>query len=83
MAPLRSVSELASIIERHTKTLEDELKGTPGAFSLAFGALPQVSLNPPVEAIRGELLETIDELRVRLLGPMGYLLGVLLPTVRI
>ncbi|KAI1396518.1 S-adenosyl-L-methionine-dependent methyltransferase [Hypoxylon fuscum] len=80
MAPLRSVSELASIIERHTKTLEDELKGTPGAFSLAFGALPQVSLNPPVEAIRGELLETIDELRVRLLGPMGYLLGVLLPT---
>ncbi|KAI1769896.1 S-adenosyl-L-methionine-dependent methyltransferase [Hypoxylon cercidicola] len=81
MAPLRSVSELASIIERHTQTVETELKGTPGTeFSLAFGAPPQINVPPSLEATRGELLETIDELRARLLGPLGYLMATLLPT---
>ncbi|XXG96414.1 hypothetical protein Hte_002696 [Hypoxylon texense] len=81
MAPLRSVSELASIIEKHTKTIEDGLKGTPAAeFSFAFGAPPQIHVATSLEATRDELLETIDELRARLLGPLGYLIATLLPT---
>ncbi|KAI1767039.1 S-adenosyl-L-methionine-dependent methyltransferase [Hypoxylon sp. FL1150] len=81
MTPLRSVSELASIIERQTKTIEDALKGTPGAeFSLAFGAPPQVQVPPSLEATRSELVETIDELRARILGPLGYLIATMLPT---
>ncbi|KAI1413649.1 S-adenosyl-L-methionine-dependent methyltransferase [Hypoxylon sp. FL1857] len=80
MAPLRPVSELASIIEHHTKALEDGLKGSPGGqFSLAFGAPPQTELPASLEATRGELLETIDELRARLLGPLGYLMVTLFP----
>ncbi|KAI1144307.1 S-adenosyl-L-methionine-dependent methyltransferase [Hypoxylon sp. FL0543] len=80
MAPLRPISELASIIERHTRTLEDGLKGSPGAqFSLAFGTPPQVELPAPLEATRSELLETIDDLRARLLGPLGYFLVTLFP----
>lgn len=82
MAPLRPVSELASIIERHTKTIEDALKGTPAAdFSLAFGAPPQAQVPPSLEATRSELVETIDELRARILGPLGNLMVTLLPTV--
>ncbi|KAI0180792.1 S-adenosyl-L-methionine-dependent methyltransferase [Hypoxylon sp. FL1284] len=81
MAPLRSVSELASIIQRQTQTIEDDVKGTPqGEFSLAFGAPPQINISPSLEATRDELLETIDELRARLLGPLGYLMATLLPT---
>ncbi|KAF3059436.1 6-hydroxytryprostatin B O-methyltransferase [Daldinia childiae] len=80
MAPLRSVSELASIVERDTRTLEDGLKRSPEAqFSLAFGAPPQIELSPTLGGTRDELLETIEELRIRLLGPMGYLLSFLLP----
>lgn len=83
MAPLRSVSELASVIERHTKALEDGLKYSPGAqFSLAFGAPPQVDVPASLEATRSELLETVDELRARLLGPLGYLMTTLFPVVR-
>ncbi|KAI8956621.1 S-adenosyl-L-methionine-dependent methyltransferase [Daldinia sp. FL1419] len=81
MASQRSVSELASIVEQHTRKLEDGLKGSPGGqFSLAFGAPPQVELSPALGATRDELLETIEELRVRLQGPMGYILSFLLPT---
>ncbi len=82
MAPLRSVSELASIIEHHTQAVEEGLKGTPESeFSLAFGAPLQIQVPPSLEATRGELLETIDELRARLLGPLGYLMATVLPTV--
>ncbi|KAI1803060.1 S-adenosyl-L-methionine-dependent methyltransferase [Daldinia bambusicola] len=80
MASLRSVSELASIIERNTRALEDGLKGSPGAqFSVAFGAPPQLELSPVLDGTRDELLETIEELRVRLQGPMSYLMSLILP----
>ncbi|KAI5863290.1 S-adenosyl-L-methionine-dependent methyltransferase [Durotheca rogersii] len=81
MAPLRPVSELASIIDRHTKTLENSLKGTPNAaFSLGLGAAPQIHFPGPLEATRGELLEALDELRARILGPVGYFMALLIPT---
>ncbi|KAI1469283.1 S-adenosyl-L-methionine-dependent methyltransferase [Daldinia caldariorum] len=80
MAPLRSVSELASIIERNTRTLEDGMKGSPGAqFSVSFGAPPLVGLSSALEGTHDELLETIEELRVRLQGPMGYFISFMLP----
>ncbi|KAI1103750.1 S-adenosyl-L-methionine-dependent methyltransferase [Jackrogersella minutella] len=81
MAPLRSISELASIIERNSRTIEDGLKGSPGAqFSFALGAPPQIDMPPPLETTRSELLETLDELRARLLGPLGYLMVSIFPT---
>ncbi|KAI2464707.1 S-adenosyl-L-methionine-dependent methyltransferase [Annulohypoxylon bovei var. microspora] len=81
MAPLRPISELASIIERNTRTIEDGLKGAPGAqLSLALGAPPQIELSPSLESTRSELLETLDELRTRLLGPLGYLFTLVYPT---
>ncbi|KAI2626775.1 S-adenosyl-L-methionine-dependent methyltransferase [Hypoxylon sp. NC1633] len=81
MAPLRSVSELASIIERHTRTIENGFKGTPASdFSLALGAPPQILIPPSLVATHSELIETLDELRARLLGPLGYLVSFLLPT---
>ncbi|KAI0594376.1 S-adenosyl-L-methionine-dependent methyltransferase [Biscogniauxia sp. FL1348] len=79
-APPRPVSELASLVEKHTRALEDSLKGTPGAaFSLALGAPALVKVPAEMEATRAELIETIDELRARILGPMGYLTAVTLP----
>ncbi|KAI1498673.1 S-adenosyl-L-methionine-dependent methyltransferase [Biscogniauxia marginata] len=80
MAPPRSISELASLAERHARALEDGVKGTPGDdFSLALGAPPLVRVPAPLEATRAELLETIDELRARVLGPLGFLNTVALP----
>ncbi|KAI1638099.1 S-adenosyl-L-methionine-dependent methyltransferase [Biscogniauxia mediterranea] len=76
----RPVSELASLVEKHTRALEDSLQGTPGAaFSLALGAPPLAKVPAEVEATRAELVEAIDELRARILGPMGYLTAVMLP----
>ncbi|KAI1491675.1 S-adenosyl-L-methionine-dependent methyltransferase [Biscogniauxia mediterranea] len=77
----RPVSELASLVEKHTRALEDSLQGTPGAaaFSLALGAPPLVKVPAEMEATRAELVEAIDELRARILGPMGYLTAVMLP----
>ncbi|KAK7755829.1 hypothetical protein SLS62_002114 [Diatrype stigma] len=81
MAPLRSISELASAIERSSQAIENGLKGTPGAdFSLALGAPPVLKLDPALEATRSELLETIDELRSRVLGPLGYFMATAWPT---
>ncbi|KAI1376873.1 S-adenosyl-L-methionine-dependent methyltransferase [Hypoxylon crocopeplum] len=81
MAPLRPVSELASIIEQHSRAIEDGLKGSPGAeFSLGLGAPMQANLGPSLEKARAELIETVDELRARILGPLGYLMAFLLPT---
>ncbi|KAI0881999.1 S-adenosyl-L-methionine-dependent methyltransferase [Annulohypoxylon maeteangense] len=81
MAPLRSISELATIIERNTRIIEDGLEGSPTAqFSLALGAPPQIELPHSLETTRGELLETLDELHSRLLGPLGHLLRLLFPT---
>ncbi|KAI0377154.1 S-adenosyl-L-methionine-dependent methyltransferase [Hypomontagnella monticulosa] len=80
MAPLRSISELASIVARDTKKLEDGLKGTPEAqFSLNLGAAPQIHISPSLEATRNELIENVDELRARLLGPLGYLMALMFP----
>ncbi|KAL7626526.1 hypothetical protein AAE478_003298 [Parahypoxylon ruwenzoriense] len=80
MTPSRPVSDFASIVERNTRTLEDSLRGSPGAdFSLAFGAPPQLDLSASLQATRGELLEAIDELRARILGPVGYFMTLLLP----
>ncbi|OTB17791.1 hypothetical protein K445DRAFT_364828 [Daldinia sp. EC12] len=81
MPTLRSVSELASIVERNTRIIEDGVKGSPGAqFSVAFGAPPQIELSPELGETRDELLETIEELRVRVQGPMAYLMSFILPT---
>ncbi|KAI1212152.1 S-adenosyl-L-methionine-dependent methyltransferase [Annulohypoxylon truncatum] len=81
MASLRPISELAIIIERNTRIIEDGLKGSPGAqFSLALGAPPQIELPHSLETTRGELLETLDELRSRVLGPLGYLFAQVFPT---
>ncbi|KAI1384763.1 S-adenosyl-L-methionine-dependent methyltransferase [Hypoxylon trugodes] len=80
MAPARPISELASIIERHSRTLENELKDSPiSKFSIEFGAPPQVEIPAVLEATRSELIETIDELRIRVLGPLGYLLTLMFP----
>ncbi|OTB01375.1 hypothetical protein M426DRAFT_64179 [Hypoxylon sp. CI-4A] len=81
MAPQQSLSELASTIEHGTRALEDGLKGSSAAtFSLSLGNPPQADLSPSLAATREELLETIDELRARLLGPLGNLMNVLMPT---
>ncbi|KAI1454009.1 S-adenosyl-L-methionine-dependent methyltransferase [Annulohypoxylon moriforme] len=81
MAPLRPISELATIIGRNARVLEDELKGSPKAdFSLALGVPPQIELPQSLETTRAELLESLDELRARLLGPLGYLLLLGYPT---
>ena len=73
MAPLRSISELASIIESCSRKIENGLKGTSGAeFSLALGTPPLIKLDPALEAARNEIIETTDELRARILGPVGY-----------
>ncbi|CAJ2513893.1 Uu.00g020120.m01.CDS01 [Anthostomella pinea] len=80
MASLRPISELGSLIQDHTRTIEDGMKGSPGGeFLTSFGSKPAQmpsSLAPP----RAELLETLDELRARLLGPMGYLTSLALPS---
>lgn len=84
MAPLRRISELTSAIERSSHVIENALKDTPGAdFSLALGAPPVLKLDPALEATRSELLETIDELRARILGPLGYFMTISWPTVSI
>lgn len=84
MSPLRPISELASIIEAQSRTIEDGLKGTPGGeLSLSFGAPPLLKLSPALEIARSEIIETIDELRARVLGPMGYLTTISWPIVRI
>ncbi|KAI0902010.1 S-adenosyl-L-methionine-dependent methyltransferase [Annulohypoxylon nitens] len=81
MAPLRPISELATIIERNTHVIEDGLKGSPAEnLSLAFGAPPQIELSHSLEATRGEILEALDELRARLMGPLGHLMLLVLPT---
>lgn len=80
--PVRSVSELSALIDAHTRAIEESLKGTPNeGLYLAAGGPPVVSLAPALQGKQGELLEAIDELRTRVLGPAGYLSHFLLPLV--
>ncbi|KAI0466836.1 S-adenosyl-L-methionine-dependent methyltransferase [Xylaria cf. heliscus] len=81
MASQRSISELATLIEKNTKVLEEGTKGQPGGdFSLSFSLPPvAVKLNPAQEAVRSETLEAVDELRARLLGPFLYMGSLGLP----
>ncbi|KAI1087125.1 S-adenosyl-L-methionine-dependent methyltransferase [Rostrohypoxylon terebratum] len=81
MAPLRPISELATIIERNTRIIEDGLKGSPAEnLSLSFGSPPQIELSHSLEATRAEILEALDELRARLMGPLGHLMLLVFPT---
>ncbi|KAI0017503.1 S-adenosyl-L-methionine-dependent methyltransferase [Xylariomycetidae sp. FL0641] len=80
MTPERPISELASLIQTHTSALEAGMKGQAGAeFSLAASAPLTSSLPPELEDSKAELLETLDELRARVLGPFGYMTALALP----
>ncbi|KAI1113842.1 S-adenosyl-L-methionine-dependent methyltransferase [Nemania sp. NC0429] len=81
MAPQKSVSELAALIHDKTQALEAEAKGQPGGdFSLAFTLPPApAQLGASLEAARHEIIEAIDELRARLLGPFAYMVSLTLP----
>src|SRR4051812_35794137 len=82
MAPQRTITELAELIQAKTKMLTDGLQGQSGAdFSLAFSLPPPptINLSASQEATRGEILEAADELKARLLGPFGYLGSLALP----
>ncbi|KAI0437378.1 S-adenosyl-L-methionine-dependent methyltransferase [Xylaria telfairii] len=81
MAPERSITELAALIEKNTKVLEQGTKGQPGGdFSMTL-TLPPVAakLDASLEAVRNEIIEAADELRARLLGPFLYMGSLALP----
>lgn len=84
MAPEKSISELAELIQKNTKILEDGLKGQPGSdFSLNFTLPPAApKLDEPLEVAKAEAIEAADELKARLLGPFLYLGSLVLPVVR-
>ncbi|KAI8947734.1 S-adenosyl-L-methionine-dependent methyltransferase [Xylaria longipes] len=81
MASERSITELAALIEKNTKVLEEGTKGQPGGdFSLTFALPPApVKLDASLEAVRSETIEAADELRARLMGPFLYMGSVALP----
>ncbi|KAI1335820.1 S-adenosyl-L-methionine-dependent methyltransferase [Xylariaceae sp. FL0016] len=80
MASQRSITELALRIQENASAVESGAKNMPGAgFSLDFGAPPMVRLSPDLEARRVELVEMADELKTRLLGPIGFLTHMVLP----
>lgn len=85
MAPEKSLSELAALLQKNIKILEEGTKGQPGSdFSLAFALPPPpaVELDASLEAAKAEALEAADELKTRLLGPFLYLGTLVLPVVR-
>ncbi|KAI0813815.1 S-adenosyl-L-methionine-dependent methyltransferase [Xylaria sp. FL0064] len=81
MAPEKSISELAELLQKNAKILEDGTKGQPGSdFSLTFALPPpQVKLDASLEAVRAEAIEAADELKARLLGPFLYMGTLVLP----
>ncbi|KAI0538446.1 S-adenosyl-L-methionine-dependent methyltransferase [Xylaria digitata] len=81
MAPEESIVELAELIQKNTKALEDATKGQPGSdFTLAFAVPPAaVKLDASLEAVRKETIEAADELKARLLGPFLYMGSLVLP----
>ncbi|KAI0904773.1 S-adenosyl-L-methionine-dependent methyltransferase [Ustulina deusta] len=82
MAPEKSLSELAALLQKNIKILEEGTKGQPGSdFSLAFALPPPpaVELDASLEAAKAEALEAADELKTRLLGPFLYLGTLVLP----
>ncbi|KAI1420943.1 S-adenosyl-L-methionine-dependent methyltransferase [Xylaria sp. FL1777] len=81
MASEKSISELAELLQKNVKILEDGTKGQPGSdFSLTFALPPPaVKLDASLEAVRAEAVEAADELRARLLGPFLYLGSLVLP----
>ncbi|TRX96971.1 hypothetical protein FHL15_002277 [Xylaria flabelliformis] len=85
MTSQRSITELAALIEKNTKVLEQGTKGQPGGdFSLTFTLPPAaVKLDSSLETVRNEILEAADELKVRLLGPFAYIGAVAWPVTRL
>ncbi|KAI0520832.1 S-adenosyl-L-methionine-dependent methyltransferase [Xylaria bambusicola] len=81
MAPERSISELAELIQKNAKILEDGTKGQPGSdFSLNFTLPPAApKLDASLEVAKAEAIEAADELKARLLGPFLYLGSLVLP----
>ncbi|KAI0415484.1 S-adenosyl-L-methionine-dependent methyltransferase [Xylaria grammica] len=81
MAPEKSISELAELIQKNTKILEDGTKGQPGSdFSLAFTLPPAaINLDASLELVKKETIEAADELKARLLGPFLYMGSLVLP----
>ncbi|KAI1357803.1 S-adenosyl-L-methionine-dependent methyltransferase [Xylaria arbuscula] len=81
MAPEQSISELAELIQKNAKILQDGTKDQLGSdFSFNF-TLPPVApkLDASLEAVRAEAVEAADELKARLLGPFLYLGTLVLP----
>ncbi|KAK5624951.1 hypothetical protein RRF57_000667 [Xylaria bambusicola] len=81
MAPERSISELAELIQKNAKILEDGTKGQRGInFSLTFTLSPAApKLDASLEVAKAEAIEAADELKARLLGPFLYLGSLVLP----
>ncbi|KAI0970508.1 S-adenosyl-L-methionine-dependent methyltransferase [Xylaria arbuscula] len=81
MAPERSLTELAALLEKNTKILETGLKDQPGSdYSLTFTLPPPaLKLSESLEAVRAETIEAADELKARLLGPFLYMGTLVLP----
>jgi hypothetical protein len=81
----KSISELAALIHSNAQVLEAGAKDQPsGDFSLAFAMPPPpaLRLDASLEGARQEIIEAMDELRARLLGPFLYMGSLALPIVR-
>ncbi|KAI1080337.1 S-adenosyl-L-methionine-dependent methyltransferase [Whalleya microplaca] len=76
MAPQKSVSELASLIKDQAVALENATKNSGGVgLPFTYGSPLKTSLSPSLETARSDLLELVDDLHARLLGPIGYLIN--------